>query len=474
MRFRRGIKYNFTGPSYQSRSRALSSQKTKNFYQQIAEEGKEQFVLHSWPGLPLSSTVAGGVDRGTRSVKGVPYRVVDQTLYSFNASGIHTTIGTIPGLARLIMTDDGINLVLVDPGIAVYVYDGTTITQVTNANIVGAIAATFLNNQIIYTKPDFFVVATVGDPTTANGLDQAGAESQPDDLIHAYAFQQLAYMFGDKSIEPFWNSGTGRPPLERIDGQILEVGTAATHSIANTDEALYWLGSDCAIYRASGGQSERVSSTAISNAIEGYGTINDAVGYTLTFEGHNFYILSFPTENKTWALSEELGKKGWFELSSGTNDGIYQIQSHIAAHGKNWMMDADNGNLYTLAIDTYQNNSETIQRQRVGSSIDGGMVGAVGAEIQIDGLKLIMQTGTGLISGQGENPLIALELSFDGAATWVPQGWARIGRLGNSNIQVVFDFVVTCYDCIPRITATDPVHYSVFSATIDIRTTGKR
>tara|TARA_R110000851_G_scaffold105683_1_gene224282 strand:+ start:2887 stop:3165 length:279 start_codon:yes stop_codon:yes gene_type:complete len=45
------VPINITGPSYQSRSRALSSQIAQNFYQQFNEAGKEKYVLLSFPGL---------------------------------------------------------------------------------------------------------------------------------------------------------------------------------------------------------------------------------------------------------------------------------------------------------------------------------------------------------------------------------------------------------------------------------------
>lgn len=472
MTFKRGVPYNFTGPSYQSRSRPLSSQKTQNFYHQIVEEGSSQYVLHSWPGLKSESSVTAGASRGQHTMKGVAYRVVGQTLYSFDSAGAHTTIGTVPGATRLVMTDDGLNLVMVDPGVSVYIYNGSSIVLVTNANIIGAIAATFINNQVVYTKPDFFVVAAVGDPTTANGLDQAGAESQPDDLLHAYAFQQLVYMIGTESNEPYWNSSTGNPPFERMDGQIMEVGMSATHSVANTDEAMYWLGDDYAVYRASGGIKQRISSVALSHAITGYSMITDAVGSTLTLEGQNFYLLTFPAACKTWCLAEALGDKGWFELSSGTNGGVYQAPSAFSAYGKTWLSDASNGALYSLDIDAYTNNGNAIQRQRVGGAIDGKMAGAPGAEVEIDGMKIIMETGVGLISGQGEDPKIVLELSFDGGYTWNQMGWADVGRLGERKVQVQFDFMETFHSAIPRITTTDPVHYTIFGATVNLRRTG--
>jgi hypothetical protein len=88
-------------------------------------------------------------------------------------------------------------------------------------------------------------------------------------------------------------------------------------------------------------------------------------------------------------------------------------------------------------------------------------------------LKLIMETGVGLISGQGENPRIMIEYSDDGGNTWSAGSWPRVGRLGEFTLQVEFFNLESFYDRIFRISTTDPVNYSLYSATIDLRRAGK-
>lgn len=471
--FKKNIPLNITGPSYLSRSSPLSSQETRNYYQQIVEEGSDNYVLHPYPGLKLSSSAISGKNRGGQRMAEVGFRVAGNTLYSFTEQGVHTVIGTIPGTQRCIFTNDGTNLVIVDPGVAVYIYDGSTITTVTDANIAGSIAATYLNNQVIYTKLNLFTVADVGNPSTASGLNSADAESQPDDIIHAYSFQQSTYMFGARSTEPWWNNGVGSPPFERIDGQIFEVGCAATHSIANTDEAIYWLGDDNAIYRATGGIKDRVSSIAISHAISTYSKVSDAVGYTFTFEGQNFYAIHFPSANASWCVSESLGTNGWFQLSSGLDGGLYQGTSLINVYGKNFLFDEDNGNLYELDLDTATNNNETIIRRRITGTVNGKILGAPGSRVQMSRLEILMEKGVGTISGQGENPKIIVDISYDGGRSWVPKGFIKIGRLGEFTIKVEVYSLDSFYDAIFRITLSDPVIASIYSASIDLRLAGR-
>lgn len=84
-----------------------------------------------------------------------------------------------------------------------------------------------------------------------------------------------------------------------------------------------------------------------------------------------------------------------------------------------------------------------------------------------------METGVGTISGQGENPRILVEYSDDGGYTWAHVAWPRVGRLGERTLRVEVFELSTFYERMFRITTTDPVSYSIFAATIDLRKAGK-
>jgi hypothetical protein len=461
------------GPSYQSRSRALSSQATVNFYQEFDESGKAPLVLQSFPGQVLFGS-GEDADRGQHIMSRVIYRVAGSTLYEVSATGEHIDRGTIKGSARCIFANDGENMFIVNAGnVQQYNRVNTTLTDVTDVNIVGSIAVDFLNSQFIYTKPNLFIISDVGNGASASGLNAAQAESQPDDLVRAYVFDQVVYMFGELTIEPWYNSGSGSPPFERIDTNMMSIGLASMHSVSHNDNFLYWLGDDRQVYQASGGQPRRVSSIAIAHAIENYTTVNDATGFTFTLEGQNFYFLSFPSENKTWVMNEGLGDNGWFELSGDTNFGKYNTTSYSTLRGKHYLADELNGNLYELSLDSFTNNGEIIQRTRVMSSLHGGLIGNPGKRVQMSRFELILETGVGLITGQGEDPRIMIEASYDGGKSWSAGEWMRIGRLGESNVRAEWWNLNSFYDLIIRITTSDPVHYTIISGAIDARLAGR-
>ena len=469
------VPVNITGPSYQSRSKPLSSQQTVNWYQQFNEGGKEAYVLMPFPGLETKGNAAGK-DRGFHRMAEILYQVKGTSLYEIDKLGNHTLRGTIPGTKRCIIADDGINMFIVVPGDRVWQYntDTNAVSQVTNVNITKALSVDFFNNQFIYTFADFSTVSDVGNGAEATGLNRIGEETLPDAMVRDFVFDEVIYRCGVRSIVGWYNSGVGSPPIDKLQGRIFNVGLSAPYSIAKTDEAFYWLGDDNAIYRAQAGTKERISSDAISNAISKFSVIDDAIGFTYTFEGQNFYTITFPSENQTFTVSESLGENGWFELSSGLQDGKWQGSSVISAYSKNYVADADNGNVYLLDLDTYENNGESIKRTRVTSNIDARLVGgALGDAVTMSSVIISMETGVGLIVGQGDNPRIIVEASYDGGRTWAAGAWPKVGRLGEFVLKVKWDNMKTFYDCMLRISSTDPVNYSVYSANIDLKLAGR-
>lgn len=469
------VPLNTTGPSYQSRSKPLSSQQTKNWYQQYNESSNDKFVLMPFPGL-LSIGNAEGEDRGFHRMNEILYQVKGASLYEIASDGTHTLRGTIHGTKRCIMANDGINMFIVAPNEKVYQYttDTNSVTQVTDVNITGAQSVDFINNQFLYTFPSWTVMSDVGNGAVASGLNIIGEESQPDDMVRDFVVEDIIYRCGVRSIVAWFNSGVGSPPIEKLQGRIFNVGLAALHSIAKTDEAFYWLGDDHAIYRSQAGSKERISTDAISNAISKFSTVSDAIGFTYTFEGQNFYTISFPNANKTLTVSESLGANGWFEISSGTNNGKWQGSSIMSAYGKNYVADNDSGNVYLLDLDTYTNNGDPLQRTRITANVDARLLsGSVGDSVTMSRVVFNMETGVGVVAGQGDNPRIMIEASYDGGRSWSAGTWARVGRLGEFVLKVKWDNMKTFYDCILRISSTDPVNYSLYSASADLKIGGR-
>jgi len=101
---------------------------------------------------------------------------------------------------------------------------------------------------------------------------------------------------------------------------------------------------------------------AISKEIESYAVKDDAFGFNYTIEGHQFYALTFPSENKTWEFDTLTGL--WHERESlnpmNMMPGQWLANAHANFAGKELVGDLNTGNIYELDLDAYTENSTTM------------------------------------------------------------------------------------------------------------------
>ena len=465
---------NIAGPSYKDSSKPLSSQETRGFYHELVESGKDKYVIKSFPGQKNLGSASAGLDRGSHQMNEVAYRVVDTTLFKVLSDGSHVSLGTISGFDRCIFADDGLNMFIVSYGVvSQYSTSTNLVTLVTDSSIVGALSVTFINNQFAYTFPLLTVFSDVGNGSSASSLNAVGAESDPDELVRDYTFDQILYRFGKRGCESWYNSGVGTPPFDRIEGRIINVGLGAVHSVNNSKDFIYWLGSDLNVYRARGGQEQVISTAAISNAIQSYSYAGDAFGEMITVDNKVIYVLTFPLANKTWCLIEELAINGWFELSEGLTDGRYNAGSMLEVYNKILVGDRSNGKINELDFNTYTQAGDPWRRRRIIGSVNGDALGQKGHRVQMSRMEFIIETGAGLLTGQGSDPQIMVEASYDGGRTWDTGTWLKTGRLGEFNVRAEWYSMKSFYDMIVRLTTSDPVAFNIYSAAVDLRLAGR-
>ena len=461
------IPINLTGGTYKHKSRPLSSQLSRNFWPQKQQDAsvKSINILTSFPGKKLLGTVSGNRDRGMLAHQGILYKVTDTTLYTVNAAGTHTSRGTIPGVAHTILSGIGSNVVIVSEGVP-YIWNGSTLATVTDGDLETPNSCAHLNNQMLYDGDGGrFVSSDVGDATSVNGLNYATAESNSDDLTRVYVHAQTAYMMGEITTEPWWNSGVGSPPFDRVEGAISQVGLGALHSVASTRDWLYFVGHDNQIYRMNGANVQPVFTDAMAREIAQFAIISDARGIAYNLEGQWMYEVSFPTADRTFCYPEG-GET--FELSSGNDGGINIASSHAFIFGKNLVGDSTSGNIYELDADSYTDNGTVIVRTRDSGPIHGALVGAPGKKLEMSRFELIMETGIGLLAGQGQDPKIVLSFSDDGGRTFTTVGAGTIGKLGQFQHKVEWFCLGSFYERVFRLQISDPVYVAIYSAAADI------
>lgn len=457
------VDLNITGATYESRSAPLSSQITRNFYPEVQdnEAALSKFVLQSFPGLKLFGT-ASGTNRGLFEHAGTLYKVTGTTLYTVDSSGTHTNAGSIPGTGKCIFAPLVSDIVIVTGGRA-FVYDGS-VTEVTDSDLEPPNGAAHLNNQILYDGDNSrFGVSDVGDATSIAGTNYASAESDADVLQRVYTFDQVAYMMGTETIEPWFNSGVGKPPFDRIQGGIMQVGLSALRSASNNQRFLYFLGNDNHVHRIQGTSEQRITPFPIAREIGTYteANVSAATGFCFSIAGQEFYQVNF--NERSFCFHENSGK--WFE--TGEDGARHLADDAVRAFRKTLVNDYSNGNIYELDLDTFDRNGSVLTRERITGPLHGGMIGAPGKEIEVNRFELLMEKGVG--GPSVTDPQVMLQVSNDGGRTWSTEMWATVGPKGQyEGFKVEWGPLGTFESVTFRIKTSDAVQYSIHSAAADI------
>jgi len=454
-----------TGGSEKHTSLQLSSQRTINLWPQIQPTGNEKsiYILESFYGLKAFSTNTG-LNRGVFEHRGVGYHLTGTSLSRVETNGTHTNLGTIPGDSQA--TFDGINdsIIVVADGVA-YQWNETTDTFNTgsDSNFETPQSVAVLNSQALYDgDEDRFVVSDVGAPLTLNALNFAEAEYKADNLERPYAFETIVYMFGSRTIEQWWNPGTGTPPFERIEGGLTNRGLGAVHSIADDGENIYFFGADDQAYSLVGSQETPLLPLSEVREISKFTTKTDAVGWTMLLDGQWFYVLKFKIADRTWIFPR--GGQ-WFELSSGLLRGRYIGDGYMFVYDKHLIAN-ESGDIFELDIDTFDENGSDIKRERTFSPFHSGLFGKPGYEIEITFLVLLGEKGTGLLTGQGSDPVIILQYAPDGE-TFGNEIWGKAGKLGTRPV-ILFEINDTLASWTFRLSSTDPVYSNWHAAAVEM------
>ena len=464
------IPINITGGTSEHKSRPLSKQLTRNFWPQMqqSDKARSRYILQSFYGLKTFKAFTGNADRGMLVNKGILYKVTDTTLYTVDSLGTHTALGAIPGSGRCIMKALGAQIVIANGSGQIYVWDGTDLTQNTDINLVKPKTVTVINSQAIYDEGSGqgFDVSNVGKPAVIDGLNNASAESFSDDLLAVYGWRETLYLMGTDTIEPWWNSGQGNPPFDKVQGGVINMGLGAVYSVADTPDYMFFFGSDKQFHTLTPGTSAvdtPVSTPAMAKAIGKYLVTSDCIGWTMELEGQWFYVATFPSEDVTWVLP--VGGE-WFQW--GTGNGRIRANSYAHVFNKHLVAEHNSGNIYELDAETYDDAGEVIIRTRDTAPIHSGLIGEDNKEFEINSFELVLETGLGLLAGQGKDPRVMVSVSRDGGKSFGSERMLRVGKLGEQVTVRTGSFGRFKSECVLRVRVSDPIYWAIYSAVIDM------
>ncbi len=145
-------------------------------------------------------------------------------------------------------------------------------------------------------------ISSLNDFTTWSALDNGVKEGYPDHILAVLADHQELYVFGDLESTEIWqDTGNANFPLQRMPGGIMHFGLAAQFTpVRLGTNGVAWLawaanrGAVQAIY-APGFVPQRVSTHAIEQIWRSYQRVDDAIAYSYMEDGHDFWVIHFPT-----------------------------------------------------------------------------------------------------------------------------------------------------------------------------------
>lgn len=431
-------KFPFIGPSYTSRSVNFDCQRAVNIFPVMSESGTSKNIsaLCGTPGLMTFCTFPTYPNRQSIEIAGRAFAVSGNALYEVFSDGTYLARGTLQTAAGPISMSYNASQICIVDGPNGYILNLTTnaFQQITSPGWLGADTVTYMDGYFIFNRPNtgVYYISEINDGTNIDALDFASAEGSPDNLVAVAAVHRQLFLFGTASIEASFNSGNPDFPFERIQGAFIEYGCIAAQSVTTTANTVFWLGGDAQgsgiVFMANGFNPQRISNFAVEYAIQQYGTLSDAVGYTYQEDGHYFYVLNFTSANTTWVY--DISTNQWHErayLSAGVYT-RHRGQCHMYAFGKHLVGDYDNGILYQQALSIYDDNGNPKRWMRTCPHIADDL-----EYIFYDRLQIDMETGVGLSGSPGiqdTDPQVMLQWSDDGGHTWSNEHWVPAGKIG--------------------------------------------
>ncbi len=419
--------------------------------------------LLTFPEYPLRGLLPVGDD--LYAVYGPFLRRLDSD-YNSTTLNSDAPMGSSTGLVTMahIRSGDGFQIMICDGSDKIaYLWDtGTslfwTLTdsehEFQGGGSVAAIDGYFLSQGV---DSDRFYICEVSDGLSWDAADDSRAWVKTSNIQRMFVHDQLVFIFKEDSTEIFYNSGSPGdtlPTFLRMDGGVINIGTAGLWSVASVKDRLFWLAHDKTVQMAIGQSVTTVSSLQLSFQIEQISDVSDAVAYCYTEEGHDFYVLTFPTADVTYVY--DTTTKEWHERQSFDSDrgvdGRHRSNVYAYFQDTHVVGDFANTKLYALDTTVYTEDGNRILRQRITQNVQEKNLMEFYSRFEVH-----FEGGIGVTSGQGSSPKAMLSVSKDGGHTWLGPREAPMGAKGKYDVRSYWTRLGSGRDFSVWLTVSDPV-----------------
>ena len=438
----------FVGPAYQSQSPLADSERCINLYPEQMESAgaAKPAALYPCPGFTSFTTFPEGPIRGMFAQDGRCFAVVGFKFYEVFSDGTSTEHGEVASdgnPATISSSGDAGGELFITSGDNGYIFTLST-DNFSASVLIGVTMGAYLDGYFLALdaatstlKVSDLLNGTTWDPTQIAQRTQGSDKWQAMVVNYAYI-----WLWGSQTTEVWQNLGTFPFPFAPVPNGFLTNGTASAFSAANLGTSVVWLQSntqgDAMVLRSDGLSGARISTHAVEFAIQGYAQVSDAVAMTYQDQGHEFYLLTFPSANVTWvydASSNTWHQRGFWNPPQNRFD-AYRPLFHVQAFNVHLVGDRLMGAIYTMSNDVYTDvDGAGIRRLRAAPHVVRDQ-----RQVTYPQMIILMQTGIGLSgSGQGSDPECMLRYSNDAGQTWSNELVTKAGKRGEFATRVLFN-----------------------------------
>lgn len=496
---------NLVGPSYQVGEINLSPQRTINYFIETHDvEGvKVPKVLKTTPGVQDTAWSFAGTTpdyRGRGMYLSATGYQPDQLplLYSVFGSRAYRTSQEFDGVeflgsltdtgAPVSMTDDGFNVLMAD-GELLHKFDmaalpgdtsswGQVTMPLKNTSTTTKIRPThvaYLNYRIVVNdkNTNAFYFSLLGETefdTSEGALDWYESSMSSDTITALTNFNGSLLVLGNRSYELWRGSDNQDDPFSPVGGSSRAIGIKAPSSLAVCNDMAFWLGaSDVgsdSVWMLKGSTPVRISDPGIEDQIYSLANREAAEGSAYSKGGMTYYVLTFRQAGRTFCYEASTGT--WCErmarnLLTGEWE-AYMYSYCTFANGNIYVQDMTSNRIgYFDESKHTEIDGRQIVRQRISPVWWDACNDIIIQEILLD-----MQVGTTpLLTGQGSDPKILLEISRDGGYTYGPIDDRSMGTQGAYTHVVRWRSQGRGRAIVARLTVSEPVNHGIYQARLD-------
>jgi hypothetical protein len=329
-------------------------------------------------------------------------------------------------------------------------------------------------------------------------LQYASKEAYTDDLMGLTVDNGSIVLMGAISQEYWQDTGAYPFPFQRIAGTPTDTGLVALRSMARCAGELFYLGRSrrggISVFRVQNYAPLPVSTPDLDYLFLQYSNPEDAIAWSARIGGHEFYVLNFRAQGKTWMF--DATSDVWSELASGTDSRHYG-QLGTQYNNRIVVSDYRNGNLYTWDMQTYTDNGDTIVRELItphtfsANSFNklhiyrlrldmeqgtGYMTESELTQLPVplgteSGATIVTETGTDITGAYTSGsvpvvtaPQVMLQISRDGGYTYGNELWTNFGSIGEYTHRAEWRRLGVSRNYVFKFRISDPVKVVLISA----------